>query len=74
MQLLPATVYGPSAHKVFELMAQKEHDSDRLLANVLYRAVTDTGQTFFGATDSADRMRRFATDAAASLKIYTKGF
>ncbi|NTY41247.1 hypothetical protein [Burkholderia diffusa] len=49
-------------------------DSDRPLANVRYRVVTDTGQTFSGTTDSAGRMRRFATDTAASLKIYTKGF
>lgn len=49
-------------------------DADRPLANFRYRVVTDTGQTFSGTTDSAGRTRRFATNTAASLKIYTMGF
>ncbi|MCA8093192.1 hypothetical protein LGM65_20260 [Burkholderia anthina] len=48
-------------------------DSRRPLANIRYRIVTDTGQTFTGTTDTAGQTRRIATDAAASLKIYTKG-
>ncbi|AXF22377.1 hypothetical protein CUJ89_17545 [Burkholderia pyrrocinia] len=49
-------------------------DARRPLANVRYRIVTQTGQSFTGITDAAGRTSRIATDAAASLKIYTKGY
>lgn len=45
----------------------------RRLANVCYRIVAETGQIFTGTTDSAGQTSRIATDAAASLKIYTTG-
>ncbi|WP_321789770.1 PAAR domain-containing protein [Burkholderia pyrrocinia] len=45
----------------------------RPLANVRYRIVTDTGQIFTGITDTAGQTSRIVTDAAASLKIHTKG-
>lgn len=48
-------------------------DAHRPLANVRYRIITDTGQIFAGITDAAGQTDRIATDAAASLKIYTKG-
>ncbi|VWD19232.1 hypothetical protein BCO18175_05334 [Burkholderia contaminans] len=48
-------------------------DAHRPLVNVRYRIVTDTGQIFAGTTDAAGQTHRIATDAAASLKIYTKG-
>ena len=48
-------------------------DAHRPLVNVRYRIVTDTGQIFAGITDAAGQTHRIATDAAASLKIYTKG-
>ncbi|MBN3826471.1 PAAR domain-containing protein [Burkholderia sp. Ac-20384] len=46
----------------------------RPLANARYRVVTDSGQILTGTTDSAGQTRRFATDAATSLKIYAMGF
>ncbi|WP_322090225.1 hypothetical protein [Burkholderia cenocepacia] len=49
-------------------------DAHRPLANVRYRIVTDTGRIFAGTTDVAGQTDRIATDAAASLKIYTKGY
>ncbi|WP_306795563.1 MULTISPECIES: PAAR domain-containing protein [unclassified Burkholderia] len=49
-------------------------DSGRPLANIHYRVVTDAGQILSGTTDGSGRTRRFATDTAASLKIYMKGF
>ncbi|UEP22081.1 PAAR domain-containing protein [Burkholderia ambifaria] len=48
-------------------------DARRPLANIRYRIVTDTGQIFTGTTDAAGQTHRITTDAAASLKIYTKG-
>ncbi|VWB85280.1 hypothetical protein [Burkholderia lata] len=48
-------------------------DAHRPLVNVRYRIVTDTGQIFAGTTDAAGQTHRIATDAAAFLKIYTKG-
>jgi hypothetical protein len=46
-------------------------DTRRPLANIRYRIVTDSGQTFAGTTDTAGRTRRIVTDASATLKIYT---
>lgn len=46
-------------------------DSRRPLANIRYRIVTDTGQIFTGTTDTAGQTHRIATDASATLKIYT---
>ncbi|WP_175999203.1 PAAR domain-containing protein [Burkholderia stabilis] len=45
----------------------------RPLANVRYRVVTDTGQTFVGTTDTDGQTRRIVTDSVAFLKIYTTG-
>lgn len=46
-------------------------DSRRPLANIRYRIVTDAGQIFTGTTDTAGQTHRIATDASATLKIYT---
>ncbi|AKL99896.1 MULTISPECIES: PAAR domain-containing protein [Burkholderia cepacia complex] len=46
-------------------------DSRRPLVNIRYRIVTDTGQIFTGTTDTAGQTHRIATDASATLKIYT---
>jgi len=51
----------------------RDEDSGQPLANVRYRIVTDTGQAITGTTDSTGRTRRFVTNMAASLKIYTMG-
>jgi len=48
-------------------------DARRPLANVRYRIVTHTGQTFAGITDASGHTCRLVTDTAASLKIYTTG-
>lgn len=42
------------------------------LSNVHYRIVTDTGKIFTGTTNGAGQTQRIVTDAATSLKIYTK--
>ncbi|AQQ41015.1 MULTISPECIES: hypothetical protein [Burkholderia] len=46
-------------------------DSRRPLASIRYRIVTDAGQIFTGTTDTAGQTHRIATDASATLKIYT---
>ncbi|WP_175951194.1 PAAR domain-containing protein [Burkholderia sp. BCC0405] len=68
-------------HEAAGHVSLAEHDEQftlldgarRPLANVRYRIVTDTGQIFTGITDTAGQTARIVTDAAASLKIYTKG-
>lgn len=71
------SAYAPAKHApasgIYDEQFVLADDARRPLANVRYRVVTDTGQTFTGTTDSAGRTRRFVTDTTASLKIYTVG-